>query len=36
VVATQSGAEENWLNMDQTGWVQVVSDGEQMWVEVEK
>jgi competence protein ComEC len=35
VVATQSGEEENWLNLDEVGWVQVVSDGQQMWVEVE-
>jgi hypothetical protein len=36
VVATQSGEGENWLNMDQVGWVQLVSDGEQMWLEVER
>jgi competence protein ComEC len=36
IVATQSGEGENWLNMDLVGWVQVVSDGEQMWVELER
>jgi hypothetical protein len=36
VVAAQSGEGENWLNLDQVGWLQVVSDGEQMWVEVER
>jgi hypothetical protein len=35
-VARQSGKGENWLNMEQVDWMQVVSDGEQMWVEVEK
>jgi hypothetical protein len=36
VVATLTGEGENWLNLDQVGWVQLVSDGEQMWVEVER
>jgi hypothetical protein len=31
IVATQSGEGENWLNLDQLGWVQMVSDGGQMW-----
>jgi hypothetical protein len=36
VVATLTGEGENWLNLDQVGWVQLVSDGEQMWLEVER
>lgn len=36
VVAAHSGEGANWLNLDQSGWVQVVSDGQQMWVEVMK
>jgi hypothetical protein len=30
IVATHSGEGENWLNMDQVGWVQLVNDGEQI------
>jgi hypothetical protein len=36
VVSVKSGEGKNWLNMDQVGWIQFTSDGEQMWREVER